>query len=175
MIMKMHILTSIFDMIKQKSNLQQHINAVHLKLRPFMCGIPGCGMTFAFKHVRDNHEKTFRHVYVPVSNHTSIFSQFIWFMHFYSSNTSVDIFYLFFNRGISRNLMNNSDQGLVVGVKESCLVLRCLWEKGTPQLINVTVFLVKAQTFYLGCFQMMRIDASFDIRGLSSSFCLVNL
>ncbi|CAO2824178.1 unnamed protein product [Amaranthus hypochondriacus] len=48
-----------------KSNLQQHINAVHLKLRPFMCGIPGCGMMFAFKHVRDNHEKSFRHVYVP--------------------------------------------------------------------------------------------------------------
>lgn len=46
------------------SNLQQHVKAAHLNLRPFVCSIPGCGMRFAFKHVRDNHEKTFRHVYV---------------------------------------------------------------------------------------------------------------
>ncbi|XP_034692723.1 transcription factor IIIA [Vitis riparia] len=46
-----------------KSNLDQHVKAVHLKLRPFVCGIPGCGMRFPFKHVRDNHEKTGCHVY----------------------------------------------------------------------------------------------------------------
>ncbi|KAL2895728.1 Transcription factor IIIA [Bienertia sinuspersici] len=47
-----------------KSNMQQHVKAVHMELRPFICSIPGCGMSFAFKHVRDNHEKTGRHVYV---------------------------------------------------------------------------------------------------------------
>lgn len=47
-----------------KSNMQQHVKAVHLKLKPFICSIAGCGMRFAFKHVRDNHEKTSRHVYV---------------------------------------------------------------------------------------------------------------
>ncbi|KAK9671281.1 hypothetical protein RND81_12G019200 [Saponaria officinalis] len=46
------------------SNLRQHVKAVHLNLRPFACSFPGCGMTFAFKHVRDNHEKSFRHVHV---------------------------------------------------------------------------------------------------------------
>lgn len=59
------------------SNLQQHVKAVHLKLRPFVCSIPGCGMRFAFKHVRDNHEKAGCHVYVhvilvPVSFITSL-------------------------------------------------------------------------------------------------------
>ncbi|XP_021749253.1 transcription factor IIIA-like [Chenopodium quinoa] len=47
-----------------KSNMQQHVKAVHLKLRPFICSFTGCGMRFAFKHVRDNHEKSTRHVYV---------------------------------------------------------------------------------------------------------------
>ncbi|GAB4843991.1 hypothetical protein Ancab_013955 [Ancistrocladus abbreviatus] len=47
------------------SNLQQHIKAVHLELRPFVCSIPGCGMRFNFKHVRDKHEKAWCHVYVP--------------------------------------------------------------------------------------------------------------
>ncbi|XP_074320625.1 transcription factor IIIA-like [Silene latifolia] len=47
------------------SNLRQHVKAVHLNLRPFACSVPNCGMRFAFKHVRDNHEKSFRHVYVP--------------------------------------------------------------------------------------------------------------
>uniref|UniRef100_A0A803LZU6 C2H2-type domain-containing protein n=1 Tax=Chenopodium quinoa TaxID=63459 RepID=A0A803LZU6_CHEQI len=48
----------------EKSNMQQHVKAVHLKLRPFICSFTGCGMRFAFKHVRDNHEKSTRHVYV---------------------------------------------------------------------------------------------------------------
>ncbi|KAK6151381.1 hypothetical protein DH2020_014016 [Rehmannia glutinosa] len=39
------------------SNLKQHMKAVHLELKPFTCSIPGCHMRFAFKHVRDNHEK----------------------------------------------------------------------------------------------------------------------
>ncbi|KAI8549639.1 hypothetical protein RHMOL_Rhmol06G0040600 [Rhododendron molle] len=46
-----------------RSNLQQHVKAVHLALRPFACTIPGCGMRFPFKHVRDNHEKSGCHVY----------------------------------------------------------------------------------------------------------------
>ncbi|XAR71000.1 hypothetical protein NMG60_11028069 [Bertholletia excelsa] len=46
-----------------KSNLQQHVKAVHLALRPFACSFPGCDMRFSFKHVRDNHEKSGRHVY----------------------------------------------------------------------------------------------------------------
>ncbi|KAK6927822.1 Zinc finger C2H2-type [Dillenia turbinata] len=45
------------------SNLQQHVKAAHLNLRPFSCRIPGCDMSFSFKHVRDNHEKTGRHVH----------------------------------------------------------------------------------------------------------------
>ncbi|KAI3870288.1 hypothetical protein MKX03_029677 [Papaver bracteatum] len=47
-----------------KSNLNQHVKAVHLELRPFACQFPGCGQRFAFKHVRDNHEKSVCHVYV---------------------------------------------------------------------------------------------------------------
>ncbi|KAL0337867.1 UNVERIFIED_CONTAM: Transcription factor IIIA [Sesamum calycinum] len=47
------------------SNLNQHIKAVHMELKPFKCSIPGCHMRFAFKHVRDNHEKSGCHVYTP--------------------------------------------------------------------------------------------------------------
>ncbi|KAK9725928.1 hypothetical protein RND81_05G178100 [Saponaria officinalis] len=47
------------------SNLRQHVKAAHLNLRPFACSISGCSMRFAFKHVRDNHEKSGRHVYAP--------------------------------------------------------------------------------------------------------------
>ncbi|XP_041008267.1 transcription factor IIIA [Juglans microcarpa x Juglans regia] len=46
-----------------KSNLHQHMKAVHLELKPFACSFSGCGMRFAHKHVRDNHEKTGNHVY----------------------------------------------------------------------------------------------------------------
>ncbi|KAM1727174.1 hypothetical protein ACFX12_017853 [Malus domestica] len=46
-----------------KSNLTQHVKAVHLEDKPFACSFSGCGMRFAYKHVRDNHEKTGRHVY----------------------------------------------------------------------------------------------------------------
>ncbi|KAI5671781.1 hypothetical protein M9H77_12145 [Catharanthus roseus] len=45
------------------SNLNQHVKAVHLELKPFLCSFPGCGMKFAFKHVRDHHEKSARHIY----------------------------------------------------------------------------------------------------------------
>ncbi|GAB2267078.1 hypothetical protein Dimus_002060 [Dionaea muscipula] len=48
----------------KKSNLQQHVKAVHLELRRFACGIPGCNMRFTFKHVRDNHEKAACHGHV---------------------------------------------------------------------------------------------------------------
>ncbi|KAL6540719.1 hypothetical protein OROMI_024602 [Orobanche minor] len=47
------------------SNLNQHIKAVHLELKPFTCSFPRCHMKFAFKHVRDNHEKTASHTYTP--------------------------------------------------------------------------------------------------------------
>ncbi|XP_039017591.1 transcription factor IIIA-like isoform X2 [Hibiscus syriacus] len=48
-----------------KSNMRQHFKAVHVELEPFACSFSGCGMRFAFKHVRDNHEKSAQHVYVP--------------------------------------------------------------------------------------------------------------
>ncbi|KAK3027380.1 hypothetical protein RJ639_040178 [Escallonia herrerae] len=47
-----------------RSNLNQHIKAVHFEQKPFGCNVPGCGMRFPFKHVRDNHEKTARHLYI---------------------------------------------------------------------------------------------------------------
>ncbi|XP_021896069.1 transcription factor IIIA isoform X2 [Carica papaya] len=46
-----------------KSNLSQHVKAVHLELKPFICSFSDCGMQFAYKHVRDNHEKTGCHLY----------------------------------------------------------------------------------------------------------------
>lgn len=46
-----------------RSNLHQHEKAAHLELRRFACSIPGCGMRFTFKHVRDKHEKSGCHVY----------------------------------------------------------------------------------------------------------------
>nr|GEX25611.1 transcription factor IIIA [Tanacetum cinerariifolium] len=45
------------------SNLQQHIKSVHLQEKPFICSFSGCGMRFSYKHVRDNHENSGRHVY----------------------------------------------------------------------------------------------------------------
>lgn len=47
-----------------KSNLNQHVKAVHLEMKPFSCRYPSCGMKFSFKHVRDNHEKSGRHVFI---------------------------------------------------------------------------------------------------------------
>ncbi|KAM0031795.1 putative transcription factor C2H2 family [Helianthus debilis subsp. tardiflorus] len=35
----------------------------HLQEKPYICSISGCGMTFSFKHVRDNHENSGKHVY----------------------------------------------------------------------------------------------------------------
>lgn len=51
----------------QKSNLNQHIKAVHLEMKPFVCSFPSCGLRFSFKHVRDKHEKSGCHVFTPVS------------------------------------------------------------------------------------------------------------
>ncbi|CAH2066853.1 unnamed protein product [Thlaspi arvense] len=45
------------------SNLQKHVKAVHEDIRPFVCGFPGCGMSFAYKHVRNNHENSNSHIY----------------------------------------------------------------------------------------------------------------
>ncbi|CAN8235396.1 unnamed protein product [Cochlearia groenlandica] len=45
------------------SNLQKHVKAAHEGNRPYVCGFQGCGMRFAYKHVRDKHEKTGRHLY----------------------------------------------------------------------------------------------------------------
>ncbi|XP_008805822.2 transcription factor IIIA-like [Phoenix dactylifera] len=47
-----------------RSNLNQHIKAIHQELRPFACRIPGCGKRFPYRHVRDKHEKSGVHVYV---------------------------------------------------------------------------------------------------------------
>ncbi|WCJ38131.1 transcription factor IIIA [Euphorbia peplus] len=48
-----------------KTNLFKHVKAVHLEARPFACGFTGCGQRFAYKHVRDNHEKSGCHVFTP--------------------------------------------------------------------------------------------------------------
>jgi hypothetical protein len=53
---------------QQKSNLHTHEKAVHFQVKPFVCGFPNCGMRFAYKHVRDNHEKTAKHVFTLVSS-----------------------------------------------------------------------------------------------------------
>ncbi|KAL1219898.1 Transcription factor IIIA [Cardamine amara subsp. amara] len=45
------------------SNLQKHVKAVHEDSRPFVCGFPDCGMRFAYKHVRNNHENSGCHTY----------------------------------------------------------------------------------------------------------------
>ncbi|KAL5993350.1 hypothetical protein ACLOJK_014274 [Asimina triloba] len=47
-----------------KSNLNQHVNAVHLQLRPYRCRVSGCEERFSYRHVRDNHERSAAHVYV---------------------------------------------------------------------------------------------------------------
>ncbi|KAL4580412.1 hypothetical protein LXL04_016604 [Taraxacum kok-saghyz] len=48
----------------KRSNLAVHVKAAHFQEKPFVCSVSGCGMRFAFKHVRDNHEKSGSHVYV---------------------------------------------------------------------------------------------------------------
>ncbi|XP_076942538.1 transcription factor IIIA-like [Bidens hawaiensis] len=45
------------------SNLKQHVKVVHLQEKPFVCSFSGCGMSFSYKHVRDNHEKSGKHIY----------------------------------------------------------------------------------------------------------------
>ncbi|XP_076907250.1 transcription factor IIIA-like isoform X2 [Bidens hawaiensis] len=47
----------------KSSNLQQHIKAAHFQEKPYACSVSGCGMRFSFKHVRDKHQKSGRHVY----------------------------------------------------------------------------------------------------------------
>ncbi|KZV27383.1 zinc finger protein [Dorcoceras hygrometricum] len=46
-------------------NRNQHIKVVHLEFKPHSCSIPGCFKKFAYKHVRDNHENSGCHIYVP--------------------------------------------------------------------------------------------------------------
>ncbi|KAK6147813.1 hypothetical protein DH2020_018725 [Rehmannia glutinosa] len=48
-----------------RSNLNQHIKAVHFGLKPYACSISSCHMKFAFKHVRDKHEISGFHIYTP--------------------------------------------------------------------------------------------------------------
>ncbi|XP_065868985.1 transcription factor IIIA-like [Euphorbia lathyris] len=51
-----------------KTNLLKHVRAVHLEATPFACGFTGCGMRFAYKHVRDKHEKSGVHIFTPVKH-----------------------------------------------------------------------------------------------------------
>jgi len=60
-------------MSQQKSNLDKHKKVVHFKEKPFVCGYADCGMRFAYKHVRDNHEKTTKHVFTLVSSFALLF------------------------------------------------------------------------------------------------------
>lgn len=46
----------------KKSNLDVHIRAVHMSLKPYACTYAGCEMRFAYKAVRDKHEQCSRHV-----------------------------------------------------------------------------------------------------------------
>ncbi|GFQ02643.1 transcription factor iiia [Phtheirospermum japonicum] len=59
-----------------RSNLNQHIKAVHLGLKPYACSIPGCNAKFAFKHVRDKHEKSGAHVHNTPGNFEECDEQF---------------------------------------------------------------------------------------------------
>ena len=52
--------------VVQTSNLNQHIQAVHLELKPFVCGMPGCHERFGFNHVRNRHKQTGCHIYTRV-------------------------------------------------------------------------------------------------------------
>jgi hypothetical protein len=36
--------------------------AVHEDARPFSCCLSGCSERFAYRHVRDNHERTAKHL-----------------------------------------------------------------------------------------------------------------
>ncbi|KAL6987326.1 hypothetical protein U1Q18_013074 [Sarracenia purpurea var. burkii] len=45
-----------------RSNLYQHVKAMHLAVRPFPCSSPGCNMRFTFMDDRDIHEKSGCHV-----------------------------------------------------------------------------------------------------------------
>lgn len=65
---KLNFLLICSWLCQQKSNLDKHKKAVHLNVKPFACGFPDCGMRFAYKHVRDNHEKTAKHVFTLVSS-----------------------------------------------------------------------------------------------------------
>eukprot|EP00249_Psilotum_nudum_P020218 c27607_g1_i6 orf=403-1119(+) len=47
----------------KSSNLNKHYNVVHTGDRPFICTVEGCSKTFAYRHVRDKHEKTGAHCY----------------------------------------------------------------------------------------------------------------
>ncbi|KAH9326230.1 hypothetical protein KI387_006408 [Taxus chinensis] len=48
----------------RKSNLNQHIQSVHLGLKPFKCRFGACGMMYAHKSARDRHETSGAHCYV---------------------------------------------------------------------------------------------------------------
>jgi general transcription factor IIIA len=46
---------------EQKSNLNQHVSAVHKELKPYICSHVDCGRQFAYRAVRDKHEMSGLH------------------------------------------------------------------------------------------------------------------
>jgi hypothetical protein len=102
------------------------VKAVHLDLKPFACSFTGCGMRFAHKHVRDNHEKTGNHVYTPVSflclDESKLFCVHLGrhpFPTWIENDIHAWICNCFGFRGTLKSQMSNFNPGLGAGGRES--------------------------------------------------------